>query len=30
MSIAETPDARKDAVAPGRPACAKRVGAYLK
>lgn len=28
ISIAETPDARKDAVWFGRPACAKRVGAY--
>jgi hypothetical protein len=28
MSIAETPDARNDAVEPGRPACAKSVGAY--
>ena len=28
MRIAETPEARKDAVPEGRPACAKRIGAY--
>ena len=30
IRIAETPGARKDAVAPGRPACAKRLGAYFE
>lgn len=28
IRMAESPDAKKEAVLPGNPACAKRVGAY--